>query len=389
VNIIIGITGSIAAFKSLELIRMLRKDGASVRVILTEAARQFVTPLSCQTLSGNEVYCEQFASKREIEHIALAEWGDVFAIAPATANIIGKAANGIADDLVSTALLPFQKPVLFVPAMNSGMWSNKIVQKNVDGLRRFGYHVLDPGFGLLASGKTGQGRFPAVAMIARKIKSLAEDHKEDLSGMKFLVSGGRTEEDIDPVRVITNRSSGRMARELLYAIVCRGGMAKGVIGEVTVDLPADLDITRARTSVEMLQELKDRVAWCDVLVMAAAVGDYRPVEKNVKKLHDRTLSVSFEKNHDLLKTLTSDGQAPFIVGFSLEDDDTEQRGKAKMVSKNCDMIVLNNSSAIGQDESAAALLKKDGSLIRLDTLTKWQLANRIIDACLEEHKAGH
>jgi phosphopantothenoylcysteine decarboxylase/phosphopantothenate--cysteine ligase len=386
-NIVLGITGSIAAYKSLELIRLLKKEGAEVKVVLTESACHFVTPLSCQTLSGNEVYSDQFVLSKTIKHLSLSDWADVLVIAPATANIIGKAVNGIADDLLSTTFLSFGKPVLFAPAMDSGMWDNKILQENVKTLRGIGYHILEPSFGPLASGKIGRGRFPSVTIIYKKILVLTQDY-EDLRGMKFLVSGGRTEEDIDSMRVITNRSSGRMARELLYAILCRGGIAKSVIGEVSVDFPEDMDITNTRTSSEMLKALKNHMAWCDCLIMAAAVGDYQTSKKSSKKLHDPALSLQLEKNQDLLKELTRKKPLPLIVGFSLEDGDDRTRGEAKMISKNCDMIVLNNSSAIASEESEATILKKDGSVIKLGKITKWQLANSILDACIGEYDTG-
>jgi phosphopantothenoylcysteine decarboxylase/phosphopantothenate--cysteine ligase len=387
-NIVIGITGSIAAYKSLELIRLLKKDGADVKVVLTESGRHFVTALTCQTLSGNEVYIDQFVLDKSIKHISLSQWADLLVIAPATANIIGKAAHGIADDLLSTTLLSFVKPVLFVPAMDSGMWDNKIVQENVTKLRRAGYQILEPSFGSLASGKVGRGRFPSIPIIHKKILSLSEDHK-DLEGMKFLISGGRTEEDIDPMRVITNRSSGLMARELLYAIICRGGIGKGIMGKVNIDFPDEMDIINTRTSSEMLKALQDNISWCDCFIMAAAVSDYRPDKRSSKKLHDQTLSLKFKKNQDLLKELTTKKALPIIVGFSLEDSDEQARGQVKMTSKKCDMIVLNNSSAIASEESNATLLKKDCSTIKLGKVTKWQLANSILDACLGEYVSGH
>lgn len=383
-NIVLGITGSIAAYKSLELIRLLKKDGAAVKVILTESARHFITPLSCQTLSQNEVYFDQFVLSKNIKHLSLSAWADMLVIAPATANIIGKAASGIADDLLSTTFLSFQKPVLFVPAMDSGMWSNKILQENVAVLHHHGYHVLEPSVGPLASGKIGRGRFPSVSIIYKKILALDQNLK-DLKGARFLVSGGRTEEDIDSMRVITNRSSGRMARELLYAIVCRGGIAKGVLGNVTIDFPEDLDIIETRTSSEMMKELENHIAWCDFLIMAAAVGDYRPDKRSSKKIHALTLNLKLEKNKDILEYLTGKKPLPFIVGFSLEDSDDQKRGKNKMASKHCDMMILNDSSAIASKESHATIMKKDGSAINLGKVTKWQLANGILDACIGEH----
>jgi len=381
-NIALGITGSIAAYKSLELIRLLRKSGAEVKVVLTKSASHFVTPLSCQTLSANEVYMDQFLLTKGMKHLALSAWADVLVVAPATANIIGKAACGIGDDLLTTALLSFQKPILFVPAMDSDMWANEIVRENVSRLRKAGFHILEPSCGALASGKIGKGRFPSVSIIQKKILVLYEKHKP-LDQMRFLVSGGRTEEDIDPVRMITNRSSGRMARELLYAITCRGGIVKGVIGEVTVDFPEDMDITYTRTSDEMLKGLKANLSWCDCLIMAAAVGDYRPEKKKTRKIHDRAFSLRLEKNQDLLKKLIRVKSSPLVVGFSLEDSLLLARGKKKLTSKKCDMIILNSYSAVASETTHAKILKKDGKVISFGKVTKWQLANRILDECIK------
>lgn len=386
-NVVLGITGSIAAYKALELIRHLRKDGSGVKVVLTESARHFVTPLSCQTLSQNEVYLEQFVLSKDIKHLSLSEWADVLVIAPATADIIGKAASGIADDLLSTAVLSFQKSVLFVPAMDTGMWGNKILQANVEKLRRYGYHVMEPSSGPLASGKIGRGRFPPISLVYKKILTLIEGF-QDLGGLKILISGGRTEEDIDSMRVLTNRSSGRQARELLHAAVCRGGIARAVIGEVSVDFPEDFDIIKTRTCSEMLKALEENIAWCDVLIMAAAVGDYRPEKRSRKKLHASTLNLALKKNTDILKHLTVKTRSPFVIGFSLEDGADQKRGQAKMSSKRCDMVVLNDSSVIASDITEAAIMHKDGSVIKIGKVTKWQLANSILDACLDKFKVS-
>ncbi|UCG92274.1 MAG: bifunctional phosphopantothenoylcysteine decarboxylase/phosphopantothenate--cysteine ligase CoaBC, partial [candidate division WOR-3 bacterium] len=273
-NIILGICGSIAAYKSLELVRLLKKSGADVKVILTKSALHFVTPLSCQTLSENEVYVDQFVLTKGIKHLTLSTWAYMLVVAPATANIIGKAASGIGDDLLSTTILSFQKPVLFAPAMDSGMWQNKVVVDNVKRLKSIGHRVIEPITGYLASGKIGKGRFPPVELIYKKILTVQGGYKS-LEGRKFLITGGRTEEDIDSVRVMTNRSSGRMALELLDAVTCRDGLARGIVGEVSIPLPREMEIARVLTSREMLTLLKKHLSWCDCLIMAAAVGDYK------------------------------------------------------------------------------------------------------------------
>ena len=381
-KVLLGVTGSIAAFKSLELARSLRRQGADVRFVLTKSALEFVTALSCQTLSDHEVYIEQFALTTGIKHLSLCDWADILVVAPATANILGKAACGIGDDLLSTALLSCQKPVLFVPAMDRGMWDNAIVKKNVMLLKEHGFEVLEPTVGLLASGKIGRGRFPSVNIILKKILSMVEKRR-DLAGTKFLVTGGRTEEDIDPVRVVTNRSSGLMAAELIQAIYCRGGIVKSVMGEVTCQLPEDMDITRVRTSGEMLDELRKHFAWCDCLIKAAAVSDYKPQVRSKAKIHDETLDLNLKKNVDLLKEITKEKRNQTIVGFSLEESDQLARAQLKMSKKNMDIVVFNSPAAIGATRAEISMLKADSERKDIGEKTKWEIANSILDECMD------
>ena len=380
-NVLVGMCGSIAAYKGLELVRFLKNNNVDVRVILTKSALNFVTPLSCQTLSDNEVYLDQFVLTKGIKHLTLSDWADILVISPASANIVGKTASGIGDDLLSTTILSFQKPVLFVPAMDQGMWLNKIVQRNVADLTNYGYHFLEPSVGLLASGKIGKGRFPAVPLIYKKILTILEKNKP-LRGRKFLITGGRTEENFDPVRVITNRSSGSMALELLEAVICRGGQAKGIFGEISVPLPEDLEILRARTSQEMFQVLKKNIGWCDCLIMAAAIGDYRPKSNVSKKIHVEKLSLALEKNRDLLKEISQNKKGKVFVGFSLEDTNGLKRAKEKLLSKNLDLIVLNSTHAIGGENVTAQILKKNGKTMNFGKVSKRQLANRVLDECM-------
>lgn len=380
-NIILGICGSIAAYKSLELMRLLKKSGADVKVILTKSALHFVTPLSCQTLSENEVYMDQFVLTKGIKHLTLSTWADMLVVAPATANIIGKAASGIGDDLLSTTILSFQKPVLFAPAMDSGMWRNKVVVDNVKRLKSIGHHVIEPITGYLASGKIGKGRFPPVELLYKKILTVQGGY-ESLEGRKFLITGGRTEEDVDSVRVMTNRSSGRMALALLDAVVCRDGLARGIFGEVSIPLPREMDIVRARTSKEMLALLKKHLAWCDCLIMAAAVGDYKPCSKSVTKVHMQKMKIEFEKSVDLLKAITSGVKKKIIVGFSLEDKDHVRRARQKLVAKKLDLIVTNPVSALASDQTEAVIVKKNGKSIDRGRVSKWQLAHTILDECM-------
>ncbi len=382
-KILLGITGSIAGYKSLELVRVMRKQGAEVRIVLTKSALNFVTPLSCQTLSANEVFADQFVLTKGIKHLTLNEWSDMLVVAPATANVIGKAACGIGDDLLTTTIISYRKPVLFVPAMDEGMWDSPVVIRNVESLKSDGFHFLEPSSGLLASGKVGRGRFPSVDLIKKKITAIFEKQK-DLKGKKFLVSGGRTEEDLDPARVVTNRSSGLMGSEILQAVYCRNGGVKGVFGEVTCSLPQDMDITRVRTSREMLDALENAFGWCDTLIMAAAVGDYRPRQVQTAKVHGTKYKLDLVKNTDLLKTLAVHKGKKQLVGFSLEDKDSLVRAREKMKAKDLDLIVLNTSAAVGRDLIRASILRKKGKPVVLPEMTKWQLANRIIDECIAQ-----
>jgi phosphopantothenoylcysteine decarboxylase/phosphopantothenate--cysteine ligase len=332
-------------------------------------------------LSDSEVYLDQFALTKGMKHLTLSEWSDIFVIAPATANIIGKAASGIGDDLLSTTLLSYGKPVLFVPAMDQGMWDNVIVQKNVTALRENGVYFLEPGFGALASGKVGRGRFPSVSIIICKIMTILEKHK-GLAKMNFLVTGGRTEEDLDPARVVTNRSTGMMGAELLRAIYCRDGNVRGIFGEVICPLPEEIKIWRVRTSGEMLSTLKEHFAWCDCLIMAAAVGDYRPKHKSATKIHDATCKFELEKSIDILGELTKHKDQKMVIGFSLEDKNQLSRAREKMAKKKLDLVVLNSSIAVGNARVKASILRPHGKPIVLKELTKWQLANRLLDECL-------
>ncbi len=378
-----GICGSIAAYKSLELTRIIKREGADVRFILTKSALNFVTPLSCQTLSENEVFVDQFVLTKGIKHIALSQWADLLVVAPATANIIGKAASGIGDDLLSTTMLSFTKPILIVPAMDTGMWQNKIVQRNVRKLKEAGYYFMEPTTGLLASGKIGKGRFPHVSLIHKKIMAVVSRYAS-LAGNKFLITGGRTEEDVDPVRILTNRSSGRMGRELMYAVICREGQVRGIFGRTSVSLPEGIEVENVRTSTQMLRRLKERVSWCDCFIMSAAVGDYRPRAKSSKKIHSEKLDIKLQKTKDLLKEVGKNKEKRLFVGFSLEEKNKVTVGKKKMVLKGLDLIILNSPKAINSEKIEAQIMKKTGKIMKVGKVSKWELANRILDECIVE-----
>ncbi len=382
-KVVLGITGSIAGYKALELIRILRRAGNEVRVVLSKSALEFVTPLSCQTLSDNEVYIDQFILTKGIKHIALNDWADILVVAPATANIIGKAATGIGDDLLSTTIISFQKPILFIPAMDSGMWNNKIVQENISKLKKNGYFILEPDTGSLASGKIGKGRFPSVERIYKKILVCVGGYKM-IAGKKILITGGRTEEDVDSVRVITNRSSGAMALELYEAAKCRDADVRLIMGQANVPVPEEADIIRVRTSAEMMQILEKNIAWADILIMSAAVGDYKPVKLSTTKIHADSLRLDLKKNTDILQTIKKYKKDKIFIGFSVEDRDTLKMAQKKLKAKGLDYIVANPVSVIGEKTSSAIILKKNGKCIEYGTTTKWELANHILDLISEE-----
>uniref|UniRef100_A0A7C6EHZ4 Coenzyme A biosynthesis bifunctional protein CoaBC n=1 Tax=candidate division WOR-3 bacterium TaxID=2052148 RepID=A0A7C6EHZ4_UNCW3 len=382
-KVVIGITGSIAGYKALELIRLLRRKGNEVRVVLTKSALEFVTPISCQTLSDNEVYIDQFALTKGIKHLSLNDWADILVVAPATANIIAKAANGIGDDLLSTTLISFQKPILFVPAMDSGMWSNHIVQDNLKKLKKNGYYILEPDSGPLASGKIGKGRFPRVERIYNKILVCINDYKT-LGGKKILITGGRTEEDIDSVRVITNRSSGIMALELYEAAKCRDGDVRLIMGQAGVSVPDEPEVIRVRTSYEMLNTLKKHIEWADVLIMSAAIGDYKPLESSHTKIHADSLRLVLKKNIDILKSIKNYKKDKIFIGFSVEDKDALKRAQKKMKEKGLDYIVSNPVSVIGKETTSVTILKKNGEFLEPGRLSKWELANQILDLIARE-----
>jgi phosphopantothenoylcysteine decarboxylase/phosphopantothenate--cysteine ligase len=377
-KVVLGITGSIAAYKALELIRLLRREDNEVRVILTNSALKFVTPLSCQTLSDNEVYIEQFVLTKGIKHIGLSDWGDILVIAPATANIIGKAASGIGDDLLSTTILSFPKPVLFVPAMDIDMWNNKIVQSNIIKLRENGYHILEPGYGSLASGKIGKGRFPPVERIYKKILICYKDFGS-LSGKKILITGGRTEEDIDTVRVITNRSTGMMALELYESAKCRDAEVRLIMGEASVTIPEEQGVIRVRTSEQMLNALLKNIGWAEVLIMCAGVGDYKPDKVSDTKIHSRVLNIRLKKNVDILKSIKKYKRDKVFIGFSVEDKDDLKRAQEKLKEKGLDYIVANPVWSIGSPMTSIAILDNTGKFLETRMISKWEVANYILD----------
>lgn len=388
-TVVLGVTGGIAAYKAVELLRQLTRAGAEVHVIMTRAATEFVTPLTFQTLSGNPVSAELFNlyQEREIGHISLADRADLLVVAPATANVIGKIAGGIADDLLTTTIMATQAPVLLAPAMNVNMYQNPLYQENEARLRRHGYYFIDAESGSLACGWEGSGRLASPERIFDEVCAvLAPD---DLAGETILITAGPTREELDPVRYITNHSSGRMGYDLARAARHRGARVILVSGPTCLEPPPGVELIRIESACQMHEAVVEQVADCSVVIKAAAVADYRPVLRNgekLKKQGDR-LQLELEKNPDILAELGQLERRPLLVGFAAETTNLHAHAAAKLTAKNLDMIVANDVSQEGAGfhvaTNIARLLYRDGRSEVLDLMSKPQLAELILDRIRE------
>ena len=345
-RVLVGITGGIAAYKVPQLVRMLKKNGADVKTVCTPNALRFVGDETLRTVSGHPVYRDG-ASLQDVEHIRLAEWADLFLICPATANTIAKIAHGIADNLLSTLALsiPLHKLVI-VPAMNTVMWENAATQENIRLLKRRGARVLPVGEGELACGATGAGRMIEVDKIMEIIFATTGPDALILKGKKILISSGPTEEPLDPVRVITNRSSGKMGAALAKAALRYGAEVTVVSGPAKVPLPSGARVVRVRTAAEMREAMLAEFEAVDICIMAAAVSDFRPIKAGVSKIkreEGKPFTLSLEPNADILAELGAKKGERFLVGFALETEDGEARAREKMLQKGCSMMVLNKA----------------------------------------------
>lgn len=384
-QVILGVTGGIAVYKAVELLRLLTKAGADVHVIMTRAAQEFVTPLTFQTLSANPVHTELFnlISEREIGHIALADRADLLIIAPATANIIAKLACGIADDMLTTTVMATKAPLLIAPAMNVNMYTNPIYRENEEKLRRAGHLFVPPEKGALACGWEGEGKLAAPeAILEAALTALAA---KDLSGQTIMVTAGPTREELDPVRFISNHSSGKMGYALARAAHRRGARVILVSGPVCLSAPCGVELLNVESAREMRAAVMGRAGECSVIVKAAAVADYRPIERNgakVKKLADE-MTLALTKNPDILAELGSLKQRPLLVGFAAETDNLDACATKKLKDKNLDMIVANDVSQMDAgfnvDTNRARLFFKDGRTSECPLMSKDKLAAVILD----------
>jgi len=384
-KIVLAVSGGIACYKAVELVRLLVKAGFDVQVVMTRGAMEFVTPLTFQTLSGHPVASETFnlTQESEIGHINLADSADVFVIAPATANIIGKIANGIADDLLTTIVMATQAPLLIAPAMNIHMYENPLLQENIRKLRRVGYHVLEPAEGFLACGYEGKGRLPDPEKIAEEIQRLLA--KKDLVGERLLITAGPNREPIDPVRYISNRSSGKMGYALVRAALSRGAEVTLITGPTALEAPAGARTIAVTTAAEMRNAVMSESGGCTAVIMAAAVSDYRPVISAAKKIkHGQDpIDLRLEPNPDILRELGQNKNGKVLIGFAAETDDLIANAAKKLSGKNLDMIVANNVAEVGSgfdgDTNIATILDRTGATLALTLMSKDDLANRILD----------
>lgn len=388
-NVILGVTGGIAAYKACELVRSLVREGASVQVIMTQNATQFVSPLTFQTLSGKRVAIKTFDLEweSEIGHISLADKADLIIVAPATAAFIGKAASGMADNLLLTVLLATKSPVLLCPAMNVNMYSNPAVQENVEKLRKRGFLVLEPEEGNLACGWEGKGRLPEIEEIVEHAEKAFSP--KDLVGERILVTAGATREFIDSVRFISNPSSGKMGYAIARTGWMRGGDVILISAKAEVPPLRSVRLINAPSVSEMYEAVMRNLNWATIVIKAAAVGDYRPVEtiRGKLKKSPKEFTLKLERTEDILLDVGKRKNGRLVVGFAAEAEDIVENSLGKLRKKNADLIVANDilksGGAFGEDTNAVYFVDKWGKVEELPVMTKHEVAERIFDKIME------
>jgi phosphopantothenoylcysteine decarboxylase/phosphopantothenate--cysteine ligase len=384
-RLVLGVTGSIAAYKAVSLLRTLKAQGAEVSVVMTKSATKFVTPLTFSVLSGRAVCTELWPDDHTLAHLALTDRADAVVIAPATANCLAKSAVGMADDLLSTVLLGAQCPVLMVPAMDGGMWEHPAVQTNVQTLRSRGVLVLSPDTGPLASGQVGVGRFPDEGAILAALTS-SFSIQTTWSDRCVLISAGPTQEPIDPVRFLSNRSSGKMGYALAEAARDRGAKVVLVTGPTALPFPSGLDVIQVETAEEMHHAVLARLSWATVVIMAAAVADFRPAvseQRKIKKAGKASMMVELVPTPDILEAVAQQRSTQVVVGFAAETDGLLEQAQDKLRRKQLDLILANAvgvpGTGFGADDNAGILVAADGSITELPVMSKREMAERILD----------
>ena len=390
--VVIGVTGGIAVYKALDVISALRKKDIEVHVIMTESASKFVNPLTFQSISQNMVVTDMFAEPKawEIQHISLAQKADLMLVAPATANIIGKISNGIADDMLSTTIMATKAKVLIAPAMNTNMYENKIVQNNISKLKDFGYKFIEPASGRLACGDVGIGKLADVNTIVERVLEELEEKEQDLLGKKVLISAGPTIAPIDPVRYITNRSTGKMGYAIAQEARERGAEVVLVSGPTNLNPPKDVKIINIKTNEEMKNEILQYFEWADIVIKSAAVADYKPKEYSEEKIKkgDGDLNLCLTRDNDILKSLGEIKTHQILVGFAAESNDVLKNADKKLKNKNLDFIVANDITAsdtgFGSEDNKVVILSKNDEKLELEKMSKKEVASNIFDMILEK-----
>ena len=389
-NILVGVTGGIAAYKSAGIVSLLKKKGYNVKVVMTENATKIIGPLTLETLSRNRIYVDMWDSNPhyEVEHISLADWADMVLIAPATYNIIGKVANGIADDMLTTILsaVSVRKPVFFALAMNVNMYENPILKENINKLSSFGYRFIDAEEGLLACNYSAKGRMSEPEDIVDEIErysifSKIENFDTALKGKQILITSGRTKENIDPIRYLSNNSSGKMGYSLAQAAVDMGAEVTLISGPTDLKIPNGLkNFISVESALEMYEKVDEYFKNTDIFIACAAVADYRPKEYKKEKIKksDSDFVIELVRNPDILLEMSKKKEKQLLVGFAAETNDIRENALKKLEKKNLDIIVANNASVMGSDENVIEIIKKDRTSMKISQKSKIELAYDIL-----------
>ena len=389
-TVVLGVTGGIAAYKMPNVARMLKKMHCNVHVIMTQNATNFITATTFETLTGNKCLIDTFDRNFEfsVEHVAIAKQADLVLIAPATANVIGKIAGGIADDMLTTTVMACTCKILIAPAMNHNMYHNSIVQENIEKLKRHGYEIIDPVCGMLANGDTGDGKLPSEeTLVSYVVRELA--HEKDLHGKKVLVTAGPTQEAIDPVRYITNHSTGKMGYALAEAAMLRGAEVTLISGPTAIEPPMFVNVIPIISAQEMFEKVATNATENDIIIKAAAVADYRPkdvCDEKIKK-SDHDTEIELERTTDILAYLGKNKGKTFLCGFSMETENMLENSRRKLDKKNLDMIVANNlkdkGAGFGVDTNLITIITRDREL-QLELMSKQDAANCILDEIIRK-----
>jgi phosphopantothenoylcysteine decarboxylase / phosphopantothenate---cysteine ligase len=398
-KILLGVSGGIAAYKTCELVRLFKKNEAEVRVIMTPSAVNFVSPVTLSTLSGNEVLINIFPevnaeTSERVEtktwHIYNGMWADVFLIAPATANTIAKIANGMSDNFLTATILSSRCPVIVCPTMDEDMLNNQVTSANITRLKEYGYWVIEPETGELASGLYGAGRMPEPQSVYNFVDSYLAGHKTDLTGKKVLITAGPTYEPIDAVRFIGNYSSGKMGFSLAKAAQQRGADVTLISGPVSLETPRKVERINVSTAEEMFNAVKENVKGTDIIIMSAAVADFKPKQvsgNKIKKSQTGELAIETEKTIDILEYLGKNKSGYKLAGFALETDNEIEYAKDKITKKNLDIVVVNNpkdqGAGYGTDTNVISIIDKNMNITKYDLMSKFDAANKILDKITE------